>query len=544
MKKAAVPIIVSVSLISFLASAILFRYVIWKPKQEANNPKIITPNVQSIKDDIHTDSSIMMDDSVLTSLVPLEDGETLLSIVSMDFDGDGLDDQVNAVRSALNPYVSLVVGLYNKKKNEYERVATIATKVTQVVTFAYTGLDLTGEHKTALTYQGYTENGNNVFQAFYLGRDSKGRYYQKTIADFEVDGTIFVQQIERYDSYQKSNSGVAGTAFPIWVYSTDTSERSNGDQLQTRYEWNAEEQKYVQAAQIRMTGNKLVAKELAKIQDGTEATFARFLDGLWYKTENKVGGVKYLFVNYSDKEIIFLQDESEEVYNWRTSRLRRNGIYITTTNQEIQNLQRRVDISLLGIDRVNLRIQDDLRMLINESNLWDGEYKKVNYNSALQDSGKKSLASEFIADLEKGPSWKSADGKSIFFSNGIYSVNSEVFEDVVVQDDNEWSEEDFVEEASFLSTNMDTGNYTTIDSEGKAFIQFRSRGQNVFFNGTYYVYYAPLPDPPQTSKSRKKQELPKFNKDSIIMVPYIVTPESTYSRDGATIILTRNESKE
>ena len=126
-----------------------------------------------------------------------------------------------------------------------------------------------------------------------------------------------------------------------------------------------------------MTGSRIAARELARIQDGTVETFADFLDGLWYKTSSAQSGIRYLFFDHAQKEVIFLYDDTEEVYAWEDSNLRRSGIYITTTNKSITNMQRRCDISLAGIDEVRIHIIDDVRMIIKENNLWDGSYRKM-----------------------------------------------------------------------------------------------------------------------------------------------------------------------
>ena len=70
---------------------------------------------------------------------------------------------------------------------------------------------------------------------------------------------------------------VDGESFPIWAYtSDDESPESSLDQLQIMYDWNKREQKYVEKVRTRITQKSITAQELAKIQDGTEKTFAAF----------------------------------------------------------------------------------------------------------------------------------------------------------------------------------------------------------------------------------------------------------------------------
>jgi len=518
MKKRVIPAVFIIAA-SLLAVILISRKCLYKPNNTTTMSKVVIPQVAGKNATAGSINSDLNDDTVLTSLVKLNPDETLISIVSMDFDNDGFEDQVNAVKTAASPYLSLLVGLYNNKTATYERKAVIATKIAQVKTFAYTGMDLTGEHKLALVYQGIAEDGNSVLQAFLI-TNKNGNFNLNQIANFEADGTIFIQQLDRYDDYERSQS--AGTSFPIWVYSTDTAAGTNGtDQLQTRYDWNKTEQKYVKALQIRVAGSKPAAKELARIQDGTVATFAGFLDGLWYKTENDSSSQRYLFFDYDAKQIIFLIEDTEEVYNWQNSNLRRNGIYLSTTNQEIENLQRRVDISLLNIDGISIKIQDDVRMIIGESTMWDGEYKKMNFDSLARSSeAKKAVTASYIADLEKGPAWKASDGAMVTFAQGIYEIPSD--------------------------TVSDTGNYTAEDFDRKPYIQFRSKNENGYFKGSYYVSYAPLQNEQVSSSTKNKNTQPQiqYNYDSIILQPYAITLEGSYAVEGRPIILTRSAKKE
>lgn len=501
-------IVIVVVVVAALAVVFISRVFLVKPAEKTTASRVVTPQVAGNDEKANSNNSVMSDDAVLTSLVPLKSDETLISIVTMDFDGDGYEDQVNAIKTASSQYLSLLVGLYTPTKGTYERMAVIATPISQVKTFAYTGMDLTGEHKISLVYQGFTENGDSVLQAYFINRIS-GKFSLQQIADFKADGTIFIQQLDRYDAYERSQA--TGASFPIWVYSTDTAQGVNStDQLQIRYDWSAEQHKYVLGAQIRVAGSKLAAKELARIQDGTVKTFAGFLNGLWYKTENDNSGLRYLFFDYNAREIIFLLDDTEEVYNWVNSNLRRNGIYLSTTNQEIENLQRRVDISLLGIDSVSLKLQDDVRMLIGENTLWDGEYKKMNFTSLANTMNATSMTGlKFIADLEKVPFWTIADGKTVSFDNGAYNASGENY--------------------------IDNGNYTVADTDGHAFIQFRSKTANGLFNGTYLVTYAPL-------QSKGGDDV-DYNHDSIILQPYTITLDGSFPAENRPVILTRDNTK-
>ena len=62
------------------------------------------------------------------------------------------------------------------------------------------GLDVTGEHKNALVYQGLADDGNYVMK-IYLCVEEHGLNVLRNIGDFSCDGTVFIQQTERSESY-------------------------------------------------------------------------------------------------------------------------------------------------------------------------------------------------------------------------------------------------------------------------------------------------------------------------------------------------------
>ena len=505
MKKKIVPLVFIV-IVFLILSAFLVRKIFYKPEVKWTQSKLVLPQVENKKGEKESDSLVQGEEDELVSLIPLNGDETLLEIVSMDFNGDGFDDQVNAVKNSDSPYINLLVGLYDSKAQSYERSAIIPTKVQQVKTFSYTGIDLAGDHRVALVYQGFNEEGDSVLQAFYITRARNGRTFLNKIADFEGDGTIFIQQLDRYDAYERSQA--KGTPYPIWVYSTDENSKSGNDQLQTRYKWDEEKGLYVQDIQIRVAGSRIAAKELARIQDGTVKTFARFLEGLWYKSEQ--GGTSYLFFDYESQEIIFYREDTQEVYNWISSRLRRNGIYITTINQEIENIQRRVDISLVNVDEIRLRIQDDVRLIISESSVWDGEYKKLSYSAAMSAWQKikdlRNRSSSFASEFEKTGLWKCPDGSVLSVEKARWTYSGDMGED--------------------------GGSWTWVNADGEPFFQFRSENKDHLLNGTFKVSFG----------TKNEGRVQVQDKTSLVLEPYTITPGGNYPSNGNVIVLTKNTS--
>lgn len=409
-----------------VVAAALAASFLWKsPEEESGNAmtraRTVVPVSHTEQREAAADDAQYAEDTALVSLVPLRSDETLLNTLGIDFDGDGYDDQINAIRRTTSPYIVLLVGLYNPFRGQYDRTTEIRTEIIQTQTFSFTCMDIIGNHTNALVYTGFLEDGSSVMRIF-LPQRSGTDFTLPMIGDFRSDGSIFIQQLDRYDSYEAQQA--AGVSFPVWVYSSDTS-RGGGtlDQLQTMYVWDQGSGGFVKSTETRVAETKVTSKELSRIQDGTVETFANHLAGLWYKTSSSDDGIRYIFFSPDEKEIIFQTSDSQEVYTWVASTLRRNGIYLSAVNSSINNLTRRIDISLTGIDEVKISNQDDVRMPIKESNLWDGQYKKQTGRNALLDSAK--VRRDVIATLESRGKWIADGTTEIEFADGGFTLNSQ-----------------------------------------------------------------------------------------------------------------------
>ncbi len=493
--------------------ALVFIFINLFDRDKGNTrSRVITPVVENGEESQKKEEN-EYEDYVQTSFIELANDETLLSLVTMDIDSDGCDDQINIVKTSRSPYLVLIVGLYNPSTSSYVRAAWIATNITQIRTFACTSLDVMGNHKNSLVYQGVTDNGHSVLRIFNGRRNSRGEFGLTMIGDFEADGTIFIQQSERNDAYNLSQT--KAPSFPVWVYASESPEDSvRLDQIQTMYDWDEEQGKYVEKRQVRVAGSRIEAKELARIQDGTVASFAKFLDGLWYKTDIETGGMRYIFFDWLNHEIVFQHEDSEEVYSWLNSNLRRNGMYFSSVNKSIENLQRRFDISLVKTDEIRVRIQDDVRMIIGESTLWDGNYKKVVAKTLskkdISESGK------CIQRLVKGPAWICGDESYLIFGENVYSAEGESFKD--------------------------SGKYMINSVSDVELMQFRSDTDIKFFNGYYAASFGKMIKK-ETSRRGKITETTVDDTDTIILQPVIVSPDGFFQTETQPLIFKKTDLK-
>ena len=488
--------------------------------------KVVVPLVDGSENETKKNDDYN-EDLAQTSFIQLANGETLIGTSEFDVDGDTFDDQINIVKTAASPFITLVVALYNPKIQEYERSYYITTNISQVKTFVCTGIDVVGKHKKSLVYQGVNDDGKVSLVILQGKKSNSGVFEMDVLGSFEADGTVFIQQSERNEAYEINNAD--GEPFPVWVYSSDSQNDKNSsanlDQIQTMYTWNASENKFVESRSIRVAGSRIAARQLAKIQDGTVETFAKFLDGLWYKTENTENEIRYIYFDYENSEIVFEHGGSEEVYSWMNSNIRRNGIYFSSVNKTIESLQRRFDISLVNFDEIRIKLQDDVRMLISESTRWDGNYKKYTAKSDFESKDSKSQNSnsdskgendekKVIAKLLSQSDWILNNETVLKFSGSDYTASK--------KDDS--------------AAEIENGRFTEINISGKTLLQFRSESENPCFSGSYLLSFLSSVVS-ETDKRGRVHERSVVDEDTIIFQKASVNPEGFFRDQSSLLVL-------
>ncbi len=505
--------------VSFFLSVVLlgiFFFFKKKPAPETETvkqSKLVTPKFsEEVKSETgYTETGL--EKETFTSFIPLSGTETLISTLIFDFDNDTYEDQVIVVRKADSPYLWLVIGLYDPETKDYNRVEDIETNISKTGTFTYSNLDVIGNHTQALIYQGVNDSGDYVMNILMCEGNGLDAEILNT-GSFTSDGTVFIQQTERSESYELAISG--GESFSVWVYSSDKKEgqkeKNSTNQIQTEYRWNSFSKKYEFSRSTTVTASRLAAKELSRIQDGTVETFAAFMDGLWYKTSNENNTIRYLGFSYPEKEIVFLNGDTEEVYNWEDSKLRHNGIYLTTTNSIISSLHRRFDIMLVGVDEIRVTVRDDVKMEIAEGSLWDGNYKKTSSGYNFSSSAEQLRDSvEAFKGKVVSKVWQTSDGlNSIAFDGNIYTVKT--------------------------GTEEEKGIFSLFPVGQNKVLQLRPFSGYTDFGNEYTLDFGTkvITETTGTGKKAKTVEKTVTDEDFLIFKPVKVTPKECYDTDGKT----------
>ncbi|MBO4628397.1 MAG: pallilysin-related adhesin [Treponema sp.] len=485
-----------------------------KSEKTSVRAKIVTPK-GSQTTDTETDTDRGNSDfnsENFDTFIALRSNETLINTITIDFNNDGYDDEVITVRKTGSENFTIVPGLFNPETADYDRLEDIPTSISRIRTFSLSGMDIIGDHCNSLIYQGVADDENYVMQIF-LWEPDEDKILK--IGDFVSDGTIFIQQTERSDSYQLSLS--KGESFSVWVYESEKVIDENGNivsgqnQIQKEYKWNSGSKKYELANEIKVTAGKLAANELSRIQDGTVETFAAFLDGLWYKTSNEDNVIRYIYYNYENREIILLQSDVQEVYEWEDSKLRHNGIYLYTVNSDITNLQRRFDLLLISVDEIKITLYDSIGLIIKESSEWDGQYKKMSLQSSFEEPVDEEK-NRYLVELEGDTVWNTIDGiNSINLNDSRYTF---LFDDM---------------QEEGLYSMMEIGSYNVLALRATSF--------NTVLNQFYALEFGTKTITETVKKKTVEKTVTDY--DTITFTPVKITPTDCFATDGKVYTFTR-----
>ena len=146
--------------------------------------KVITPKSTNSNENESEESRLSsVEKETYETFVPLYATETLISTLTIDLNNDGYDDEVVLVRKVGSEFMWLIPGIYNPKDGSYLRLDQLLTPFSKTKTFSYSGMDIIGDHRTCLIYQGIGDNGNYVMSIF-LCKDNGSKLILESIGDF------------------------------------------------------------------------------------------------------------------------------------------------------------------------------------------------------------------------------------------------------------------------------------------------------------------------------------------------------------------------
>jgi len=164
---------------------------------------------------------------------------------------------------------------------------------------------------------------------------------------------------------------------------------------------------------VKIPGIQIEQRRLRELLSGSNGRFESFIDGLWYQGEGNQK--KYVYFNTAGRELIFYNNNSEEVFSWQDSTPTRYGIHINSRNVSLTKLRRTLSVELASLESIRLRVYQDVYLRSGPNTLWDGSYQRVQNTETLREITK---TNPYLEGSYDGP-----DGKITFYQNGSYELN-------------------------------------------------------------------------------------------------------------------------
>jgi hypothetical protein len=309
--------------------------------------------------------------------VNLETGEIAAASLSEDFDGDGSEELIIAYRNMLvenNPiYITYID--YDEDAKQYKRVWSAPTQVTRPGTISLFTKDLTGDRSVCIVLTGMNGDGEHTMAVFKALKED-GDNGINNIADIKIDGTISIIEVERTQAYQLGLTN--GVSFDIRGRGRDADSSNELDQVEVTYSYNRNAGRYVRSGTRRIPGAQVEAARLSRLLNANAAEFEQFVAGLWHRVtpDSTATSSQYIYFDTPGRELIFYDNNTQQVYKWLTSTSTRYGLYVSSQNISVGTLRRVMDIELEAIDTIRVKVFEDVRMKIGLNAPWDGTYRK------------------------------------------------------------------------------------------------------------------------------------------------------------------------
>jgi hypothetical protein len=351
--------------------------------------------------------------------VAFERGQRILSTLVLD--GDWTDEQVVAFQSAttFEDRVFLTQIKFDTASGEYARVMTEGVAANVADTVSLQSNDLVGDRSVCILLSGMNTAGEHTL-AVFRKPDNNGVFAK--IGEFVVDGIISVVETERGVNYERGVTN--GASFAITTRGRDTASLNEMDQVEVVYTYDPALNRYAQSGITAIPGAAIDVQRQRELLSGDKARFQEFISGLWYPVgaDGAVDTRLYVYIDAEKREIIFFSEDRQEVFSWINTTSTRYGLYLVANNSAVTTLRRYIDVEMETLDRIRLKVVEDVRMKIEVSAPWDGAYRKA---PPLQDRKDRVTGDLPPVTAFVEAEYESSLGRVGFAANGAYRIETD-----------------------------------------------------------------------------------------------------------------------
>ena len=352
----------------------------------------------------------------LNPRIPLNDDEIVIAVLNRDSE-DGEEQFVVFRQANADNQVYITFLSYDAAHRGYRRMWNAPIAATRSETITVFSQDLIGDRNNCIIVTGMNDNNEHTMTIFRRNLGLPVEQPFRKIAEIQVDGFIIIQETMRSLAYQHGIT--RGQSFNIAAYGHDYLSSNILDQIETIFSFNPVSEQYEQIRVSRIPGSQIEQRRLREILSGEAGGFEEFINDLWFYVtpQGTIDTSRYMYFDPVRREIIFFGDGSQQVFRWQTSTPTRIGLHIRSQNISISTLSRFVNIELESLDRINLRVIEDVRLRITlNTSVWDGSYRRAGA----------AVFNEQVSQIRPGIEavFDSSWGRVHLLDNGEYTISS------------------------------------------------------------------------------------------------------------------------
>ena len=398
------------TIIVFLLTAGVIGALVFLPgdfftakNQETQRTKVVIPQGMGVGGEALRST---YGEDILNLMTTLEEDEIPVTVLTRDFSSDSREGQVIAYRKLqdVDSYIYITYVEYDIIREDYYRHWNASTAATKPSTLILYSEDLMGDGGICVLVSGMNGAGEQTLTVFRK-IDSREEPFVK-IAEFLIEGSIAVEEPEFGRRAQ-------GRSLGIVTYGKDYGSSNIMDQIEARYDYNPVNGLYEQSRVVKVPGTRIEQMRVGELLNGDPGHFEGFIGGLWHQE----GGPeqKYVYFNTGTRELIFYDNNSEEVFTWQNTTSTRLGILITSSNVSLTKLRRTINVELVSLESIRLRVYQDAYLRSGPNTSWDGNYVRLPATETAKESQK---VLPFIDNRFSGQ-----DGTITFNKDGSYHID-------------------------------------------------------------------------------------------------------------------------
>jgi len=407
--------LLSVLVIIFLATGTWQQFLNQEEDEEIRT-RIITPRDANLYAAAEQTGQIFWGEN-LNTMIPLGEGESVIAVLNKENELGFAEEQFVVYRRAGDTGPIYITFLsYDNNTRSYRRIWDVPTIASRPETISLFSQDLIGDRNNCIVLTGMNAENEHTMTIFRRAPGQPSGSAYRKIAELQIAGSIVIQETVRSLAYQQGIT--RGQSFNIASYGHDPSSANILDQIERIYAFNSASQQYEQIRVSRIPGSQIEQRRLRELLSGVPGVFENFINDLWYAVtpQGTIDTRQFLYFDPARREIIFFGDSSQQIFRWQSSTPTRYGLFIRSQNMAISTLLRFIDIELESLDRIKLRVNEDVQLRIAANTTWDGSYRRAGAPNMARQS------SPLIpfTDAQYDSSW----GRISFNNAGEYTINS------------------------------------------------------------------------------------------------------------------------